>query len=317
MMDHRNFAALVLLLAGAASVSAETHVLATFPSAVTGTCLDCEPDPCGYGPPPDCRRKTLLQWSYGTSFTGGPNLEEPLVTDRPDFTEASSTVGAGVVQIETGYTYVFDNDNSQQVRAHSYPETLLRVGMLADWFELRIGYTYIEETTRPAAGPATLSRGSEDLLLGIKLGLTPQEGLLPEMVVIPQMFVPTGSGGRSADETLPGFVWVYGWEVSDCISTAGQSIFQRLPDDVTGEPYLLFSQSWTIGLSITDRLGSYIEWFSLIPSGADTNRTQHFLDGGFTVLINDNFQWDIRGGLGLNRAADDYFVGTGFSVRFY
>ena len=36
-------------------------------------------------------RKTLLQWSYGTSFEGGPDLYEPLVTDRPDFTESSVT----------------------------------------------------------------------------------------------------------------------------------------------------------------------------------------------------------------------------------
>lgn len=45
-------------------------------------------------------RKTLLQWSYGTSFGGGSHWNEPLVTDRPDFTEASSTVGRGVAQLE-------------------------------------------------------------------------------------------------------------------------------------------------------------------------------------------------------------------------
>jgi len=28
-------------------------------------------------------------------------------------------------------------------------------------------------------------------------------------------------------------------------------------------------------------------------------------------------QWDVRAGVGLNDAADDYFVGTGLSVRMY
>ncbi|HUE70669.1 MAG TPA: hypothetical protein VMP01_07245, partial [Pirellulaceae bacterium] len=46
-----------------------------------------------------CSPGTLFQWSYGNSFSGGPNLDEPLVTDRPDFTEASSTVGRGVLQL--------------------------------------------------------------------------------------------------------------------------------------------------------------------------------------------------------------------------
>src|SRR5688572_5047194 len=55
-----------------------------------------------YGPCADEPRKTLMQWSYGTSFEGGPpGPDEPLATDRPDFTEASVTVGRGVVQLET------------------------------------------------------------------------------------------------------------------------------------------------------------------------------------------------------------------------
>ena len=47
-----------------------------------------------YGPPADEPRKTLFQWSYGTSFSGGPELGKPLVADRPDFTQSPVTVGA-------------------------------------------------------------------------------------------------------------------------------------------------------------------------------------------------------------------------------
>jgi hypothetical protein len=75
------------------------------------------------------------------------------------------------------------------------------------------------------------------------------------------------------------------------------------------------AQSWTVGASLTEELGAYAEWFALIPSGADTARTEHFLNGGFTYLINDDMQFDIRAGVGLNDAAADYFLGTGFSIR--
>jgi simple sugar transport system ATP-binding protein len=34
------------------------------------------------------------------------------------------------------------------------------------------------------------------------------------------------------------------------------------------------------------------------------------------ILLNDDVQWDIRSGLGLNEAAEDFFAGTGLSVRF-
>src|SRR5687768_10953213 len=60
---------------------------------------------------------TLFQWGYGDGGEGGPDLSEPLVTDRPDFTEASSTVGLGVMQLESGYTYVYDSDDTGSFKA--------------------------------------------------------------------------------------------------------------------------------------------------------------------------------------------------------
>ena len=76
------------------------------------------------------------------------------------------------------------------------------------------------------------------------------------------------------------------------------------------------AQSWTIAYTLTDRLGGYTEWFALIPSGANIAHTQQYFNGGFTYLINNDVQFDIRGGVGLNDAADDYFVGIGLSVRY-
>lgn len=39
------------------------------------------------------------------------------------------------------------------------------------------------------------------------------------------------------------------------------------------------------------------------------------LDGGLTFGIRDNVQLDISAGVGLNRAADDWFVGAGVAIR--
>ena len=277
---------------------------------LTATSTHCFGKESSYGPC-DCQpRGTLLQWSYGTSFSGGPDLDEPLVTDRPDFTEASSTVGLGVAQLEIGYTYSFDDDGTTSTKAHSYPEPLLRLGVIADWLELRVGWNYANE----GVGITDFS-GSEDLYLGVKIGLTPQEGILPEMALIPQMFVPVGDDPFTADEVMPGLNWIYGWEVNDFISTAGSTQFNRAIDETTADSFTEWAQSWTIGYSLGERLGAYTEWFALIPHSADTAVPEHFFNGGFTVLINNNVQWDIRAGVGLNDAADDYFAGTGLSIR--
>jgi hypothetical protein len=258
---------------------------------------------------------TLFQWNYGAGGEGGPNLEEPLITDRPDFTEASSTVGRGVAQLEGGYTYSYDSDGTTSFKSHSFPETLLRVGMFADWFEARVAWNYSEETSTVFGGSRTTETGADDLYLGIKWGLTGQEGILPEMALITQMTVPTGSSNFTAGETLPGLVWLYGWDVNDWLAMGAQTKGNRALDDVTAQPYLEFSQSWTFNYTITEPLGAYTEWFVIAPDGADTNHTENYADGGFTYKVTNNLQLDIRAGVGLNDAADDYFTGVGFAIR--
>ena len=254
---------------------------------------------------------TLFRWSNGCRQSFGPALSEPLVTDRPDFTEASSTVGQGIAQLEIGYTYSFDNDGPGTTKAHSYPEPLLRYGVFANWMELRIGWNYLDEEVGGVE-----STGSDDLYLGVKLGLTPQEGFLPEMALIPQMKVPTGDDDFTAKEVLPGLNWIYGWEITDSLATAGSTQFNRAVDNGSTEAYTEWAQSWTVAWSWTDRLGSYAEYFGLYPHSADTVRSENYFNGGFTYLLSNDIQWDVRAGTGLNTAAMDYFVGTGLSIRF-
>lgn len=278
-----------------------------------GGCDDEEP--CSYGPCACESRGTLMQWSYGTSFSGGPpGFDEPLATDRPDFTEASVTVGRGVAQIEYGYTYIFDEEGGDQAIAHVYPGALLRVGMFADWLEFRLGWTYAEERTR-TGGVETRLRGAQDLYVGAKIALTPQEGILPEMAITPQALVPSGSGVFTNEEVLPGLNWLYGWDITDDVSFGGSTQGNRFRDD-SGDFFTLFAQSLTVGYGLTDRLSAYTEWFVLIPHGADTFRNQHYFNGGFTFLLNNNSQLDVRAGVGLSTAADDYFIGAGHSQRF-
>jgi Putative MetA-pathway of phenol degradation len=309
LKPHNRLAFAVTVLAATTTLTAMTDPALGLDELWIGSNCDCSPG-------------TLLQWSSGNRFGGGPDLDEPLVTDRPDFTEASSTVGRGVAQLEFGYTYSYNNDAGESVKSQSFGEPLLRYGILADWLEFRIALFPVEERTT-SGGASTSSRGTEDLYTGFKIALTPQEGSLPEMALIPQMNLPTGSNAFTSKNVELGINWIYGWEINDFISTAGSTQANRRIDVATGEAYLEIAQSWTVAYSLSDNLGAYTEWFAISPGGTGGATTEHHLsgghyfNGGFAYLITNNLQFDIRGGVGLSDEADDYFVGTGLSVRFH
>lgn len=238
--------------------------------------------------------------------------ESPIATDRPDFTESSSTVGAGVGQLETGYTFVMDREGGTTQQQHSLPETLLRVGVLRDWFELRLGWNFSAQYF-----PAGSNSGVEDLYVATKFGLTAQDGIFPEVSFVPQISLPTGSASRTAGRALPGANLLYGWEISDALSAGGSSQFNQTIDSGTGTEFTEFAQSLTCCYSFNARLGTYTEWFAFFPAGADTAKPEHYVNGGFTYRPTDDIQWDIRIGMGVNDAADDLFCGIGYSFRWH
>jgi hypothetical protein len=257
---------------------------------------------------------TLMQWNSTAEPQGGPpSLDEPLASDRPDFTETSCTVGRGVNQLEMGYTYFNNRDGGNESQSHSYPELLLRAGMFADWFELRVGWSY--SSGYEAFDVLTRSTsGAEDLYTGVKLGLTPQQGIWPEMALVPQTTIPLG-GANSDEAVLPGMNWLYGWDIFEWLSMAGTTQVNMAVDDESQDKFLEFAQSWTFGYTLTESWGAYTEWFAIVPSGAETIQTEHYFDAGLTYRVTNNLQLDVRIGKGVSSNALDYFAGTGIVVR--
>lgn len=260
--------------------------------------------------------KVLLQWLVGPEMEEEEDEEEDVLpTDRPDFTENSRNVGRGRIQLEAGYTYTRDRSGGVPFQSHSYPEVLVRMGLFADWLELRIGQNFGSQHNDINEFSAT---GAEDLYLGLGVGLTEQRGIWPESRIILQTRLHTGHRDLTAGKIMPGFNYLYGWDViKDKVTFAGSSQVNRAVDD--GKHHsVAVAQSLTTGISLTKDLGMYLEWFAIIPAGATDPGTgpEHYFDAGFTYRFTNNFQVDIRAGWGLNRHADDFFTGSGFAVRY-
>ncbi len=253
-------------------------------------------------------------WRLLGGATGENPYEEPLVTDRPDFTEASSTVGRGVAQLETGYTYVYRDDEAtgEISQNHTAPEMLWRIG-LADPVELRIGWTY--EWGEANTGVGTVSSdGSNDLYLGAKLELLEQQRWIPEQAVILQTTAPTGGEDFTTDNSEWGVNYLYSWDLTNEWGLAGSTGFDT--DREEGDEFLLWHQSVSLGIPLSEPLAMYVEYFGLYSHARGDETQEHYLDAGFTYLVSDNVQLDIRWGKGLSDDADDFFTGAGGSFRF-
>ena len=244
--------------------------------------------------------------------------DEPLATDRPDFTEASSVVGRGVLQLETGYTYFNDDEDGISTRTHSLPETLFRYG-ISDNVELRLVWNYFWEETSEL-GSSVRRDGADDMFLGAKFALTSQEGLRPETALIVHMTAPTGGAAFTNQHCEVRTNFLYGWDLPNDTSIAGSFGYGTATDspgvNAALDRYNVFHASVTHGRPLTESVNMYIEYFGLYFDELSEGRPENYVDAGLTYLATNNVQFDVRIGFGLNQAAVDYFAGPGLSVRF-
>ncbi len=246
----------------------------------------------------------LIFISTVTSISNAEFRDETIVTDRPDFTEASETIDAGHYQIEAGYTFFNNDDDGQSSREHTLPEILTRIG-LDDNTELRLLFTGYERSD--AAG--LRFEGVSDFGIGFKHRVSEQDGYLPDFSLIGELFIPTS---EDSDELSTVFKFIWSYDL-DRFYLAGNINLSALEGEE--ERFLEYANSVTFGFGLSDSVGTYIEYFGLYPVDDVVEPSQSLVNGGFTYLVNNDLQLDIRAGFGLNSAAVDSFYGLGFSYR--
>lgn len=249
----------------------------------------------------------LLFSTSAVAQEGWSGLDEPLSTDRPDFTESTSTIPRGHFQIEGGTTLTRVED----VDITSFGELLVRIGTGERW-ETRIGAGHARVET-----PFDDVSGLEDPSLGIKVRFTDDPGELgpgqPAAALIVLTSIPAGDEELTGDEWVPEAKLALAWELTSRLSLSSNLNYAYAVDG--DERLHQIGATLSGSLSLTDRLGSFLEWYGFSEETKDGPST-HYVDGGVTWLINDDLQVDARVGTGLNDADPDWFVGIGAGVRF-
>lgn len=244
----------------------------------------------------------------------------PLVTDRPDQTESAVTVRPGAVQVETGLTFTQDAESGTRVRHVELPSTLIRIGVV-DRLEARIGFAGWQRAEERVAGTTATADGIGDLDLGVKIRLADEARGRPELALIAATSLPVGADGFGSERSDPTVLIAAANTLSDVVgigynvglqwSTVGSG--EAAPDpSLNTMVHALYTVAF--GFALAENVGAFAEAFGAVglESGAPDPVS---LDGGLTFGIRDNVQLDISAGVGLNRAADDWFVGAGVAIR--
>ena len=137
-----------------------------------------------------------------------------------------------------GYDYTYDHDSVASHISHEYPQSLLRIGMFENWFEARVSWSQLQDTDRVFGGARTTVVGSEDMDVGFKIALTPQQGWLPKTGLVVESILPTGLRVFTSGKMLPAIEYIYEWQVTKNLQVDGLTFLARDADDVTNESFL-------------------------------------------------------------------------------
>jgi hypothetical protein len=222
----------------------------------------------------------------------------PINTERPSFSSSPLALPTGFWQIEAGYQYT-RNVGSNSSKDHTLPNALLRFGF-HERLEIQLnwsGYTRL-------ISDGAKTKGLKDASLGVKWQVNRADAAVA-IGLFAGVSLPVGDKEFTSDDYDPEFAvfWTHSGRL-DWFGTAKWS--------ESGNKYKL-ENAVGINFSATQNTGGYIEYKGSFPEGLGP---AHDLNFGVTWLFSDDLQVDLNGGVGLNKRASDFFVGTGIAYRW-
>ncbi|WP_047551974.1 transporter [Psychroserpens sp. Hel_I_66] len=264
------------------------------------------------------KNKIILLWCliigsgalYAQDENESEKSSQPLVTDRPDATEASSTVGKGILQIESGGLYDSFEENSIKNENYTYNTTLVRYGIL-DNLELRLGWDFVEGTTKVNGNKLdNVTSGLSPLLLGVKIDIAEEKNGMPEIALIGHVF-PLFSASKDyrPETTAIDFRFSLSHTLSENSSIA-YNIGGQWGND-SPEAAAIYTVAY--GYSFTEKFGMYAELYGDLPEDSKAN---HYWDAGLTYLVSNDLQIDTYFGRSITKG-QDILIGLGASLRLF
>jgi hypothetical protein len=226
-----------------------------------------------------------------------------ITTDRPDFVESSSTVGTGVIQIETSLAM----ERAGDAETWSTP-TLLRIGLSAAW-EFRV-----ESPGYLRAGEPLDQSGFGDAALGVKWHLGGGGGWRPARALLLHAEFPLGSDDFRQAGVRPSIRGVAEWELTQRLSFG--SMAGVISDREGQDRFTSGILAGVLGWGWTDTFRTFSE-IALTQVAKDQHGgTVAAANLGGTILLGEHAQIDGGISLPLSDSDSGLALTVGFSRRF-
>jgi hypothetical protein len=246
-----------------------------------------------------------------TFLTLSTTFAQPMITDRPDVTESSSTVVRKSVQVETGMVYESDKyrqgGTDIETGTFNFATTLVRIG-LTKRLEFRAGSEFTQISEEPK-GLLDGNNGLNGLYVGAKYQLRDSRGGKSEMAIVFGANLPVGNQDIAPSKVQPMAILALSSTLSRHFSLG-----YNIGGEVLNGDEVNFLYSSSLGIGLTDLLGAFVELYGNKEKNKDPNL---LFDTGLTFLLTRKFQLDASTGFALAEDAPDWFINFGFSFRLF
>ena len=236
-------------------------------------------------------------------------ISETWAPDRPGFTFASGIVGAGVVQLEEGYTYESARQEGSALGTFSEPQALARLGIVRG-LEIRFstnGYSW--QALRSGQGRSVVS-GLNDMGLGAKFKVLEQSKARPEVSIIANLSLPAAGSAFTSSGHDPSFTLAGSKDLPGKLTVMANANFASITD-AKGR---IFNSGESIRVS---RNAGTVSIFAevLHTSIARGEGSEVEAAAGVFRSLGKNAQVDVEAGHTVSGARPSWYSAMGFVFR--
>lgn len=237
----------------------------------------------------------------------------PMSTDRPDTTESPYTVPTSMFQIEASMVDFSRDRRGTSTRSKQWVFGQLNFKRgIAHGTDVQVIVNSHSISGQVEGGDRAYSNGFGDVTVRVKHNLWGNDSGPTALAVMPYVTIPTHTA-VSEHRWAGGLILPFAITLPNSWSLGIMSQFDFIERSESDSSQFRWLQSVTTGIPISERVSTYVEMVAVTNPKAPVQLSGN---AGFNLQVTENLVFDVGCRIGINRAAPDLGVFSGFSVRF-